>query len=427
MRTVSKYVTDKLNHEIKGTLMEQYVIDQIKWGAKYLPINLVKYAFISKSSEETRRLREKGFICGVCHPTDNYEQINNANIEWVRFDIPYPYDESGNVSQSFIRFKEECREYSENGLKIMAITPYPYRYLENGIKLDTLEGENKVREIARFMLEELKPYIGAFQITNEMGMPRFTIPLTMDQAARFIGIQLEELYPIRENLLIGYNSAGPQADLHYKLKPFHKYCDYVGIDMYMGSFVFGTMWMHDALLNYLWSFTRKPILIQEFGYIGEGAPKSRKEKRNILRSYGASSERDAKANIEKFVGNFPPRMKEYVEHICDNNPKRYGKMIFNSEFVNHFYRELPKLTLIPGYPHTPVGQAKFFDHAIKRFYNKDFVAGMFIYSYTDSEKCYVCGQSDCPVETRWGLVDNAGKPKPAYYAVKKVFGDILGK
>mgnify|MGYP003317637775 CR=1 FL=1 len=35
---------------------------------------------------------------------------------------------------------------------------------------------------------------------------------------------------------------------------------------------------------------------------------------------------------------------------------------------------------------------------------------MFIYCYQDSDKCYVCGQADCPVETKWGLVDAQGNP-----------------
>jgi len=51
----------------------------------------------------------------------------------------------------------------------------------------------------------------------------------MDQAARFIGIQLAAMHPHRGNILLGYNSGGPQADLHAKLRPWHKYCDYVGI------------------------------------------------------------------------------------------------------------------------------------------------------------------------------------------------------
>ena len=79
---------------------------------------------------------------------------------------------------------------------------------------------------------------------------------------------------------------------------------------------------------------------------------------------------------------------------------------------------------IPGYPHTPEGQARFFTDVIERLYGLPFVCGTIIYCWSDCEKCYVCGQPDCPVETCWGLVDNAGIPKPAYRAVRRQFGKI---
>ena len=53
--------------------------------------------------------------------------------------------------------------------------------------------------------------------------------------------------------------------------------------------------------------------------------------------------------------------------------------------------------------------------------------GAIVYSYSDSDACYICGQSDCPVETGWGLVDLDGNPKPAYHAVKEGFAKIIIK
>ena len=44
--------------------------------------------------------------------------------------------------------------------------------------------------------------------------------------------------------------------------------------------------------------------------------------------------------------------------------------------------------------------------------------------FDDTSKCYVCGQTDCPVETKWGIVDCDLNPKPAYYAVKEAFAEI---
>ena len=79
------------------------------------------------------------------------------------------------------------------------------------------------------------------------------------------------------------------------------------------------------------------------------------------------------------------------------------------------------------YPHTPEGQGRFFRDLIPRMYDLPFVGGLIVYCYSDSERCYMCGQSDCPTETRWGLVDVDGNEKPSYYAVRKAFGRIRGK
>ena len=78
-------------------------------------------------------------------------------------------------------------------------------------------------------------------------------------------------------------------------------------------------------------------------------------------------------------------------------------------------------TGLRGYEHSPEGQAKFYADLIPKLKNCGFVIGAFLYMWNDSEHCYVCGQSDCPVETGWGIVDGEGNPKPAYYAVRDAF------
>ena len=45
--------------------MEQFVADQIKYGLKYLPVNLAKSFFIKQSNPETVAFRKKGIIQGV--------------------------------------------------------------------------------------------------------------------------------------------------------------------------------------------------------------------------------------------------------------------------------------------------------------------------------------------------------------------------
>ncbi len=407
--------------------MDDFLKNQIINSVKFIPANIVKSFFIPKSNEETKAMRKKhGFVCGVCHADENYEQIKGANIEWVRHDVPFPFDENGNIRKEYTAKKEMFMRYRENGLKIIAITSYPAECIKFGADIRTPEGEQKLREAARFVAQDLQSCVAGFQVTNEMGMPHFTLPLTMEEAIRFIGVQLEEMYPLRGNCIIGYNSAGPQIDLHLPMKKYHKYCDYVGLDMYLGCFfnMPGFVFMFSVMARFLWAFTKKPILIQEFGYIGDGKPKTKQEKQQILRSYGFESEEQATADIESFVNSLSPHFANHVRKSCGNDTSKYATLLFSGDMKNHLYKELPAITVIPGIPHTPDGQAKFFSKVIRLFYNLDFVCGTIIYCYSDYGKCGYCGQSDCPTETRWGLVDQQGNPKPAYYAVKDIYGQI---
>ncbi len=410
--------------------MEQFMLDQAKYGLKYLPVNALKAKLISSSSAETVCLRERlGFIRGICHPNENYSQLKGANIEWVRFDIPYPFAENGEVSQSFLNFKERCRGYVEKGIKVMAVSPNPKDFVAAGIDVADPANDERIANISRFMINELRGLIHGVQVANEMGLPLFTLPVTLRQAARFMGVTLKAMNEVKGDVIIGYNSTSPQADLHMLMKPYHRYCDYVGMDIYMGCFFGfpGFMWCFDVLLDYLWAYTGKPVILQEFGYIGAGAAKTAEEKKAILRKYGAESEADAKKNIEAFVSNLPERLAAQVKLRSHGKPEQYADVLFNSDLVNHLYFELPKLTKIPGYEHTPEGQAKFYKDILPRLYKKDYLVGAFIYCYSDSPRCYICNQNECPTETRWGIVDCDGNEKPSYYAVKEAFGEIAEK
>ncbi|MCQ2485776.1 MAG: hypothetical protein MJ168_10655 [Clostridia bacterium] len=408
--------------------MEQFVIDQITSGLKYLPSCLAKSFFIPDSSEQTEKMR-KNFICGVCHPRGEYRKITDANIDWIRTDIPFPFNDDGTINPSYVEYKKKALEFKVNGINVMAVTPYPKDYIAYGADIRRGGGETKIREIARFLIRDLQGVVSGLQITNEMGMPRFTKPLNMNEAAKFIGIQLKEMYYLRGDIVIGYNSAGPQADLHSLMKPYFQYCDYVGIDIYLGCFYGapGFMWMFDALVRYLWAMTGKPVVLQEFGYISGGHTKTRRQRNELLQRYGAKNKKDAKKNIVKFVDNLPKTLSEHTKYICDENAERYFNFLFKSDMRDHLYCELQRITKIPGYDHTAEGQGKFYTDIIKRLYDMKCVAGMIIYCYQDPEHCYVCGQADCPVETKWGLVDAQGNPKPSYYAVQKEFGKIKGE
>ena len=89
--------------------MEQFIKDQISYGIKYVPLNLIKSLFMKRSSQETERFRQNEFVCGICHAHEEYDLLHEANIKWIRSDVPFPFNEDSTVSESFKYYKEICR------------------------------------------------------------------------------------------------------------------------------------------------------------------------------------------------------------------------------------------------------------------------------------------------------------------------------
>ena len=367
-----------------------------------------------------------GLVKGVCQADPDYELIKEAGINWTRKDIPFLYDHEGNISQSYLNWKAEMKAYADNGIKIFAITPYPYKFLEHGIDPRTPEGKLKVQETAKYYVEDLKDIVGIFQVTNEMGIDRFTLPLTIDEAAEFIAMQLEVMDPLCEeyDILLGYNIAN--FELPFKMLKYNDYLDYIGLDLYLGCFedILHEIDTFVALAGLVHLISGKPIIYCEFGYMGYGEPKTPEEKVAVLQKYGYNSEAEATADMDNFIQKLPEDMKEEIlELYPDYTAEQYADVIFRGEYMNHFYTSLPEGYYLDGYTHTPDGQAKFFADLIPKLLSKDYIVGTVIYCWGDSDSCYVCGQSDCPVETGWGLVDGQGNPKPSYYAVQKAFAE----
>ncbi len=399
-----------------------------------------------------------GFACGVCHPNENYEQIAGANIKWVRFDISnLPLDKDGNYTPGYLAFKERAKGYADNGFKVMAVTPYPEDYMEVGLDPRDQSSWPEIMKIARFYAEDLQGIVAAFQITNEMGVPRFTEPLTMEEAADFIGIQLKAMYRYRGNIAIGFNLGDipGYVTLPGLMEKYYDYVDYVGMDFYLGCFEDMTGMSGTKFgLNFanMASVYGKPVMVNEFGYIGYGEPKSDEEKLAILKNYGAQGETleeavaYTKANVIDVIynENFPVSLRQDLELVCGiidqydkyigmapkelmAKYKALGETMFDQEYTSHLYCQLGENYKAKGYDHTPEGQASFMTDMIDDLLTLDYICGTIVYCYSDSDRCYVCGQANCPVETGWGLVDGKGNPKPLYYAIQEAFAEIQGK
>ncbi len=392
-----------------------------------------------------------GYACGVCHPTENYQQLKEANINWVRFDINVlPYDKDGNLSEGYLSFKARAKGYADQGIKVMAVTPYPTEYIAAGLDPRDENNHAEIMKIARFYAEDLQGIVSAFQITNEMGIDHFTLPLTLEEAAEFIGIQLKAMYRYKGDIPIGYNLSGLSfITLNGLMQPYLKYADYVGADIYVGCFEsnFKTIEAMSSLLNYAHSQINKPMLLNEFGYIGVGQKKTDAERLAILHSYGAqgdtfaAAESYARSHMREIIADedFPPKFREHLKLVCSIDETamseselaaaylNMGDKLFNSDLISHFYKELKDGYQLNDYPHTQEGQGKFYEDCFTELNKLSYLCGAFVYCYSDSDACYICGQGDCPVETGWGMVDRDGNCKPSYYAIQKAFADLQGK
>ena len=130
--------------------MDDFLKNQIINSIKYIPINIVKSFFIAKSSDETKALRKKGFVRGVCHAPENYKQLHEANISWVRLDIPYPFITATDI----MKYLGDGRVFSdmEQG-KADEILMIPVREIMTAADIKTVTSSTSVADAAKLMLE----------------------------------------------------------------------------------------------------------------------------------------------------------------------------------------------------------------------------------------------------------------------------------
>ncbi|MDR1733506.1 MAG: hypothetical protein LBR73_01280 [Oscillospiraceae bacterium] len=410
--------------------LEDHIKSQIKYALRYLPPALVRYPFIKKRTPVTQRPRDLNGgeqIHGICHGSEehDYDKLRKAGIQWLRLDCGQPCTPEGEPTPEWENTKKRFLEFKAEGFKILMVTCFPDGLLHKGYDPRTPKGEAYCRTIARFYITEAQGVVDAIQIGNELSIARFNGGIGLQAACNFIGVFAEEMGPLKGDILLGYNCIGPQADMHVLLKPWRKYLDYVGLDIYIGSFFAQGcyMWVHNLVAALLYSLTGLPVILTETGYLSEGQPKTKAQKLEILRSYGFESEKELHDNPEKFLSQFNEVGVRYVRRMSSHS-ESVGDFLLSFDFINHIYKQLPPKTFIKGCPHTPEGQAEFFRRLLPSLAKMDCVAGTFIYHWADGKGACLCGQYDCPIENFWGILDADRNPKPAYYAIGEAWGNM---
>jgi hypothetical protein len=298
-----------------------------------------------------------------------------AGVQWVTCDAPFPFGGDGRrPSRAFSDFRRLVSKWSDAGLKVMAVTPYPAAF--KGTFGPGLGRPGIARflcayeEACRFLARELEGLVRGWLVANQLNLERFRRPMSEGEAVEFLkrgGAGLKEGSP---SALVGVNmfGLGPAAMRMYAaLYPNDAVeFDYVGTNGFFGTFDPGgpeDWYEKTALLN---EATGKPVVVQETGYPSEG---------------------ETMTEAERASGRT--------------------------------HHELGKLPFEWRGRRTPEAQAEYLERAFWVLSNAPGVVGAVWFAWSDRPRCWNCGRADCPAGTRHGLVDLEGRPKPAYHAFRR--------
>jgi hypothetical protein len=325
-------------------------------------------------------------IIGVsAYPTADDSLLKQAGIGWVRAHFGYVFtDGPGSaMSERYRELEAAARKWRDRGFRVMGTTPL----IGRGVRETGADGKlqfvwhdqfpdwmgplgsdefcRNYEEVCAFQAADLKDIADTWQVANELDIPIFGGPLNPNEACDLIEAGARGLKRGNPRSRAGHNIAGGEQDIYF-LGRFAA-CDaidYTGVDGYYGTWSDGGPRSWSDRIEQLYTLTGKPVLVNEWGYA----------------SYGEVMDEQQFA-----TGAWPCQFKRW----------RFGW----------------------DAGHTPQVQAKFVADAFDAFCeHRDKLMGAFFYRWEDQEKCWQCGQPDCPSEIAWGLVDRDGKPKPSFDA-----------
>ena len=358
-----------------------------------------------------------GFLRGICHPRGFLRELKEAGIGWVRIDTPYPY-EGGALSDSYIRYREQCRRFHNEGIGVVTISPFPDAFVRAGVDVTTPEGLRAVEETCRFLGRDFAGMKVCWQAANEMYIPHFREPLDEAQAVEFLAASIRGLKSGDPAHAVGHNSV--DRDMTFPLKAVEEKCggcDYIGLDLYDGTWSEGGPDTFEERIDTLARLTGKPVILMEFGFssMGEGSADIRADGMKWLAERGFGGAEDAIRRMDEVLRYMPP--------LCGERVLRCAEEDRASCLMSCIPHVLKKWPVPAPIPHTEEGQAEFYRKLLPRLLHNPRLGGAVIYCMQDSESCFFCGGRDCPCEIAWGLLRTDGTPKPAYGAVKDAWTD----
>lgn len=284
--------------------------------------------------------------------------------------------------ERFFTLKAQVAALRSEGFVFTAITPGPFEMVAQAGVPGSAEYLENYRRMCVYLATEFKGLVDYWQVANELDIWIFRATLTLDQSVEFLKTGIRGIRSTGTRAKIGINitlfpslpgEVDGNTEAHegvYIAKGIYHdpglELDYAGFDSYPGTWRKGGAESWETYLDEFHALTRKPIIIQEFGYSSAGA------------------------------------MMTAEEDASGIYPCKVGKWRFSSK----------------GWGHTPEAQARFIEESFEIFARKPYVLGATYYRWTDQARCWQCKQPGCPVETAWGLLDLEHQPKPSYESYK---------
>ena len=323
---------------------------------------------------------------------DEYADVYDCGFRWIRAGAPFPWTDRmhGMLSGEYLQAKEECRRAKACGLKVIGTTfgmgcwrgeaqdnttcwrdEIPAFVDETG----SAEYYPNLRSTAAFMAQDMHGLVDElWQIMNEIDNPPLAGPYTMQVVADTARALAEGVVRADPEAKCGINlsryceEALTMADAVYR--PGH--CmGYIGDDQYFGSWQGKTIEAWNMVIDALYDRYQLPVLANEWGYSSGGDVADQRPD--------------------------PALLPDGWPDVC------YEKKWFHA---------------VEG-GHTEAVQAEYIRRGLQIFAEHPHVLGSFLFCWKDAVHCYHCGQTDCPSECYWGVVDSSRRPKLAYFAAKK--------
>ena len=360
-----------------------------------------------------------GFMKGICWPENDLTLLSGCGIGWVRWDVPYPFEEDGSPTNGLIAYRDRCRYFASAGIRTVAISPYPKEFISRGMDVSTPSGLDAAEKVCEKMADFLSDCVGCWQVSNEL-MFNFRAPLSMDQIVPFLASCARGIRRGAPDTLIGTNSTPPWdpvgcANFDALNELLGKdFLDYCGFDVYFGSWIPGGPKDYDIWTRRLYEYAKTPLILMEFGFSSKGTYYTDEKWNRFLKKYGFENEDDMVAHPDRFFQDvLEPLAPPLARTLRRMAPSELGPELRASKM------HLLKCWSTRGkIPHTEKGQAKFYSQLLPMLMEIPSLAGAMIYDNRDSERCFSCGSPDCPLECGWGLLRSDGTPKPAYDVVR---------